>query len=313
MNGFFTSLKGYIDSTVLPASGSHRIYSRIRLADNSAPEGVRTIIGVENESSAENASFIALDRHLVSRGVRVPRVYDVSADGLCYTQDDLGDVSLHDCLDNKPLLLQVMGELPRIQFGAKDFDWSKCFATREFGPRIINFDLNYFKYCFLRISGVLFDENRLQDDFDRLCTDLVGVPSETFLYRDFQSRNIMVYDGNPWYIDFQGGFKGPFYYDLCSFIYHASSAFSQSEKDELKEAYYVSLRDYANVGRIEFEANVRKFALLRIMQALGAYGFRGLVEKKQYFADCIPAGIRNLQSVACDRYPYLKSLSESLL
>lgn len=306
MDIFFTSLPGYAGSTVIPAGGSHRIYSRIFFDDG------RTAVGVENENAAENASFIAISRFLRGRGVRVPEVFAVSDDGRCYVQQDLGDKALHDCLGDRDMLLRVMHDLPALQFAGRDFDFSQCFSTRQFGPRIINFDLNYFKYCFLRPYGASFDENLLQDDLERLCADLLQVEGDTFFYRDFQSRNIMVHDGEPWYIDFQGAFRGPFYYDLCSFIYHASSAFPEALRKELSDAYFDNLQVYRKVDRRTFDRNMGIFALLRIMQALGAYGFRGLVEHKQYFTDCIPAALRNLASVASDAYPYLRDLSVSL-
>lgn len=307
MTDFYKTLPGFERAEVLPASGSHRIYSRLFFGDG------HTEIGVENETSAENASFIAIDRHLRSKGLRVPEVYAVSDNGLCYTQQDLGDVALHDCLGRKDILLKVMEELPALQFGGADFDFSKCFSTKQFGSRIINFDLNYFKYCFLRTYGALFDENLLQDDFDRLCSDLLSVDGDTFFYRDFQSRNVMVHDGEPWYIDFQGGFRGPFYYDLVSFIYHASSAFSNELRIELKTRYFESLQKFRKLDRRKFDSNLDAFALLRIMQALGAYGFRGLTEHKRYFEECIPAALRNLASVPADRYPYIRHLALSLV
>lgn len=329
MNSFFQTVPGFVSAEKLAQSASHRVYWRLHLtqdADTQMPgrnashgpyEGLGTLVGVEGTDAAENRSFIEMSRFFGERGVNVPRVLAQSPDGLCYIQEDLGDDVLRNHLDDKELLKESLRALVRMQQTGRDFDFQKyCFATKEFCPRIIDFDLNYFKYCFLKVYGAEFNEHRLQDDFDRMRADLLAVESDTFLYRDFQSRNVMVRDGEPWFIDFQGGFKGPFYYDLCSFVFQASAGFNAELKAELIDTYYDTLCNFKHVERCEFDANVQLFALFRCLQTLGAYGFRGLTERKQYFIDSIPAGLRNFRSLMdgnCgERYLYLKELAYEL-
>ncbi len=305
MKNFFTSLPGYRSEQRLSQSGSNRSYRRIMLENGS-------VIGVYGSNAAENRTFAAMADYFGKRGISVPRVLAVSEDGLRYIQEDLGDDTLRNHLDDDALLHASLKELVRMQMLGRGFDYSLCFATREFGPRIISFDLNYFKYCFLKPYMAEFDENLLQDDLDRMQEDLLAVKGDTFLYRDFQSRNIMIKDGRPFFIDFQGGFRGPFYYDLCSFVFQASAGFSPERRASLIDTYYRYLGGYVTVGREEFDSNVRLFALFRCLQTLGCYGFRGLTEHKQYFTDSIPAGLKNFRELATERYPYLKKIANEL-
>lgn len=309
MDKFFTSLEGYSHSQMLPGCASHRVYHRLWFEAPGFDGGYGTLVGVENDNAAENETFAAMSSFFRSCGVNVPAVLAVSEDGLRYVQEDLGDDILRSHLDDVGLLKRTLRELVKMQFAGREFDYSKCFATKQFGPRVVDFDLNYFKYCFLKVTGVEFDENLLQDDFDAMRADLCSVPGDTFLYRDFQSRNVMVRDGQPWMIDFQGGFRGPVYYDLCSFVFQASAGFSDSLRAELIDAYYEYLSEYEMVDRAEFDRNVKLFALFRCLQTLGCYGFRGLTERKQYFIDSIPMGLANFRALASDRYPYLKHLA----
>lgn len=311
MNGFFQSYPGFKSAQKLAQSASHRVYWRIFL-DNAG-----SVVGVEGTDVAENHSFIAMSEFFSSRGINVPKVLAVSDDGLCYIQEDLGDDVLRNHLDDTDLLKEAIHGLIRIQQTGRDFDFEEhCWATRSFGPRVVMFDLNYFKYCFLKVYGIEFNEYRLQDDLERMCEDLCAVESDTFLYRDFQSRNIMIRDGQPWFIDFQGGFRGPFYYDLCSFVFQASARFSDAVRGELIDTYYAFLCEYRQVNRAEFDSRVELFALYRCLQTLGAYGFRGLTERKQYFIDSIPSGIANFRNImqggVGERYPYLKELANEL-
>ncbi len=307
MEEFFELYPGFIRAEALPVTASNRKYYRLFLQEGS-------VIGVSSGNVAENDSFIAMSRFFRAKGLRVPEILACSGDGRCYVQQDLGEDSLRSHLDDNQLLCTVVRELVHIQFAGRDFDYSQCFATREFGLRPIMFDLNYFKYCFLKpwfsLSGCLdLDENRLQDDFEAMCADLLDEPSDTFLYRDFQSRNVMVKEGQPWYIDFQGGYRGPIYYDLCSFVYQASAGFTQQQRRTLIDAYYDELQRFRTVPRERCDEKVGLFALFRCLQTLGAYGFRGLFEKKQYFISSIPAGLANLKALATDKYPYIKTLA----
>lgn len=297
----------------LPASGSNRRYYRLTLPSDKA-------IAAEGTSHEENAAFISLSSHFLSKGLPVPRVLAESEDGMSYIQEDLGDKTLFDTLassreagvyseEDKSLLLNVISELPRFQYeGAQGLDFSVCYPQSEFDRRTVMFDLNYFKYCFLKATGVEFNEIRLQDDFERLCEDLV-FPCKTFMYRDFQSRNVMLKDGKPYFIDFQGGRRGPIYYDLASFVYQARAAYPSALREELIQTYLKALAPYEpalDEGR--FRSQLRLFVLFRTLQVLGAYGFRGFFERKPHFIKSVPPAIENLKTLIAepfDSYPYL--------
>jgi len=213
--------------TEMPASGSNRRYYRLH--------GERSLIGVIGQVRAENDAFLYMDKHFKSKGLNVPEVYAVSDDHMCYIQEDLGDRILFKEIEKgrltrvfseeeKSLLVKTIRQLCQFQFlGADGMDFSHCFPSASFDRRSIFWDLNYFKYCFLKATGLEFDEDKLEDDFQRMADVLLRSSSATFMYRDFQSRNVMIYNDEPWFIDFQGGRKGPFYYDVASFLWQAKA------------------------------------------------------------------------------------------
>ena len=298
----------------LPASGSHRQYYRMGGTAGS-------VIGAVGTDRDENQAFITISRHFRSKGLPVPEVLAVSEDGLCYLQEDLGSTSLYDALkagresgtyspQERELLIRTIRLLPRLQFeGAEGLDWDVCYPQREFDERMVNFDLNYFKYDFLKLAEIEFNEIRLQDDFDRLKADLLSVPSETFLYRDFQARNVMLRDGKPSFIDYQGGRKGPFYYDLASFVWQARAQYPADLRQAMVAAYREALKPYISVPEAEFQQHLRLFVLFRTLQVLGAYGYRGLFERKPYFIESLPFALRNLRSLLpFPEYPYLSEV-----
>ena len=257
--------------------------------------------------------------HFKAKGIPVPEVYAVSEDGMTYIQEDIGDDTLFKKLkdeDPQQLLCKAVRLLPDIQFkGAEDFDFAICHPTRKFDRRLVLFDLNYFKYCFLKPSGLEFDEVRLQDDFERLADDLTSVPSDTFMYRDFNARNVMVKDAQPYFIDFQGGMQGPIYYDVASFIWHARAGYSDQLKEKMLDEYLEALAAYMTIDRESFTHTLRIFVLFRTMQILGAYGFRGLVEQKAAFVVSIPDAISSLVTQLESPfapYPYLDSVLRQL-
>ena len=283
----------YTNAYPLTGSASNRQYFRLS-------DGQTSCIGVLGLSASENKAFISMAAHFKSKGIPVPEVYSVSEDGMAYIQEDIGDDTLFKKLkdeDSQQLLCKAVRLLPDIQFkGAEGFDFTLCHPTVKFDRRLVLFDLNYFKYCFLKPSGLEFDEVRLQDDFERLADDLTSVPSDTFMYRDFNARNVMVKDGEPYFIDFQGGMQGPIHYDVASFIWHARAGYSKEQKMQLSDEYLNALSAYITVDRAAFEATLRLFVLFRTMQILGAYGFRGLVEQKAAFVVSIPDAISSLAS-----------------
>lgn len=287
----------------LSAAGSNRTYFRMRRNGES-------VVGCVGTSAAENRTFVYMARHFVAMGLPMPNVIAVSDDGMCYLQEDLGGESLYDLVAagrkaggkysdaEVSLLKKTIALLPDIQFkGAQGFDFTQCYQCREMDEDCVRFDLNYFKYCYMKLVGVDFDEYALEADFKLLTSRLTSFSTDTFLYRDFQARNVMIRDGRPFFIDFQGGRKGPIYYDVASFLWQASSRFSGALRNELIDEYLCALQKYMSVSREEFVSNLKLFVLFRTLQVLGAYGYRGLWEKKQYFIDSIPAALANLSEL----------------
>lgn len=315
LNELFRSNFGCMPESVTPLAGSasNRKYYRMTCGESSC-------IGVVGTDARENDAFVTIARHLRSKGISVPEVIAVSEDGMAYVQKDLGDVVLFDMLQKarrtgegmeevEDILCKVMAELPRIQcVGAEGLDFNVCYPQPSFDMRMVQFDLNYFKYCFLKPSGLEFDEVLLQNDLDRFAQELLEDDSDTFLYRDFNARNVMLKDGQPYFIDFQGGRRGPVYYDVASFIWHARAAYPESLKERMLSVYMESLGKYRHVDETEFRSRLRLFVLFRTLQVLGAYGFRGLVEQKANFVTVIPAAVTSVGEMAAegfDDYPYL--------
>ena len=303
--------------------GSSRRYYKITAANGSS------VYGVTSTSPDENLSFYRLSQMFANRHLPVPKVYAISDDHLCYLQQNLGTTTLqqylhsYDCSNPATpnpgikMLEQVMRDLPRLQFlGAGDDVFSQCYPVPALDEMSVMFDLNYFKYCYVKLTGIEFNEVLLQHDFERLTHDILSENSDTFLYRDFQARNVMVFDGKPCYIDYQGGRRGPIYYDVASFLWQASAHYSPALRDHLIDTYLEALQPYRSLTRTQFEPRLMLFVLFRTLQVLGAYGFRGLWERKAHFIDSIPAGLSNLMSLVnqgtIDAYPYLKQVAISL-
>ncbi len=308
----------------LPSSGSNRRY--FRLSDS---DGGKSLIGVLGTSVEENNAFIYMARHFAEKGLPVPEVLAVSDDRMAYIQTDLGDTLLFNEIEKgrltrsfsvheKDVLARTIRLLPDIQFGgAEDMDFSVCYPAVEFDERSIMWDLNYFKYCFLKATGIEFKEDKLEDDFHALSDVLMeSAQGNTFMYRDFQSRNVMIRDGEPWFIDFQGGRRGPFYYAVASFLWQAKANLPESLRHELLEEYLKSLNKYLTISGEEFHARLRHFVLFRTLQVLGAYGFRGSFEKKPHFMQSVPFAIANLRALLHEpynEYPYLNELLHRLV
>lgn len=320
----FENITGSEPETIvqLSGSGSNRRYCRLAA-------GGHTYIGVAGTDVKENEAFITLSGHFRTKGIPVPEVLSVSPDGMCYIQEDLGDELLADRVakahktggieeggDLDELLCKTMSLLPKIQMeGAGGLDFSVCYPQPSFDRRMVMFDLNYFKYCFLKPSGVEFNEVLLQDDFERFADDLLKEESDTFLYRDFNARNVMIKDGQPYFIDFQGGRRGPVYYDVASFVWQARARYPQWLKEKMVGSYIEALTAYVQVDRQEFESRLRLFRLFRSLQVLGAYGFRGLVENKAQFVVCIPQAISDLKELLAELpedYPYLREVLQQM-
>ena len=311
LESLYISLFGVPSVTCTPLTGSASNRRYYRMTSESG-----TCIGVVGTDVLENEAFLTIARHFRSKGINVPEVYAVSDDMSAYLQEDLGDSILFDLKDDA-LLNKAMSMLPKIQFeGAQGLDFSVCYPQPSFDRRMVMFDLNYFKYCFLKPSGLEFNEVKLQDDFENLADALLKEDSETFLYRDFNARNVMVRDGEPYFIDFQGGRRGPIYYDVASFAWHARARFSAEQKRKMLDAYLDALKEYREVDRKSFEDRLRLFVFFRILQVLGAYGFRGWVEHKANFVTSIPAAISELKDMMTEgfaEYPYLTQVLRDLV
>ncbi len=301
-------------TAVTKGAGSNRRYYRL-----CGHDGV-TAIGVVGTARQENEAFIYLSHYFRSRGLPVPQVYAVSDDHMCYLQQDLGTTALYDALaegraageyspQEVALLRTAICTLPTIQFCSIDtapLDYSVCYPTPQFDRESIFFDLNYFKYCFVKAVGVEFSERELEADFRHLADDLLSDNTAWgFMYRDCQARNIMLVDNQPYFIDYQGGRYGPCYYDVASFLWQASARYSPALRTQLIDDYYTAARQYVSLPtRDVFLSRLRLFVLFRLLQVLGAYGFRGYFERKAYFINSLPPAIDNLREVLTTPLPY---------
>ena len=304
----------------LCGDGSNRVYYRLSGV-------VESVVGVVGTSVDENRAFVALSDAFCKSGVNAPKVLAVSEDGLAYLQNDLGDETLFSSMKKSresgefsekdvEMLCKVMSALPHIQYKVPQyFDFSLCYPVSDFNERTVMWDLNYFKYCFLKGVGIEFNENLLEDDFLKLRNALLAENENTFLYRDFQSRNVMICGGEPYFIDFQGGRKGPVYYDVASFVGQARAHYTAPVVNRMIDAYLDSLAGYKSVNREDFMEKLTLFRVFRLLQNLGTYGYRGLFERKKAFVDIIPAAVLQLKELLAtftSDYPYLYRVVEQI-
>ncbi|MCM1319681.1 MAG: phosphotransferase [Muribaculaceae bacterium] len=276
--------------TIAPilGSGSDRTYMRL-----SSPSG--SAIGVIGSDRKENDTFIYIDRKIREIDLNAPEIYCVSEDGMAYLQQDLGDVSLFSCLHTEQAdvyIKEVMRSLHKLQFDL-DLCPAKLYPVEAMTSEAAMWDLHYFKYCFLKAAGVNIDEQSLENDFAHLINDLWHDSLQGLIYRDCQSRNIMICEDKPWWIDFQSIRKGPVLYDVASFLWQARAGFSAEERKLYAQVYYDNLPIANRPSYREYEDNLHKMALLRTLQVLGAYGLRGLTEHKAHFVVSIPAALNN--------------------
>lgn len=277
-------------------SASPRLYFRIF-------DGNQTLIGVFNADTKENRAFIYFSKIFGKSSIQVPKVYAVSDSETYYLIQDLGNVNLLDILKKqgetdyvKSLYRKSIDQLFRMQFDAVnqiDFE-TFAYPRPSFDKQAVLWDLNYFKYYFLKVSGLTFDEQLLENDFQFLAESISNQEWTAFMFRDFQGRNIQILNEEVWLIDYQGGRRGPVLYDLVSLLFQASAQLSLPFKEELKHYYKNLLSKHIVVQNETFEHNFNSLALIRILQTLGAYGYRGLIEKKKYFIESIPMALTNL-------------------
>jgi aminoglycoside/choline kinase family phosphotransferase len=306
----------------LPQSGSYREYYRLR------GQGT-TAIGVYNFDRKENEAFLDFTKHFLSKGLLVPEIYQENLNENVYLLQDLGDTSLFSFLnDNREdddfppsaidLYKNVLEQLPAFQIRGNDgLNYSKCYPRNSFDKQSMMWDLSYFKYYFLKLAKVSFDEQELENDFETFSDWLLKEDSDYFLYRDFQSRNVMVHNGEPYFIDYQGGRKGALQYDVASLLFDAKADIPAEIRDELLEHYLRHLGKYKQVNETKFRDYYIGFALIRLMQAMGAFGFRGIHEKKPHFLASIPYAIGNMTFILSNydipiKIPHLLKVLASL-
>ncbi len=310
----------------LAADGSTRHYFRL------VWDRERTVIGALGPDREENAAFLSFAKSFRAAGLPVPEIYaEDQAEG-AWLDEALGDTTLFQALSAAraaeaagasgtgetggsggvgefpasivPLYRRVLGILPRFQVeGHRVADYSKAYPRHAFDQQSIGWDLNYFKYHFLKLAGVPFSEQRLESDFARLTAFLLQAPADTFLYRDFQSRNVMIRSGEPWFVDFQGGRKGAPHYDVASLLYDAKALIPARLRLELLEHYLGELERVYPVDRSRFRELFTGFVLVRLMQAMGAYGYRGFFERKRRFLESVPHAARNLDDLLAAGLP----------
>src|SRR3989449_4425363 len=266
-----------------------------------------TAIGILYGVREENAAFLAFSKHFRRHGLPVPEIYAEDLTHGAYLEEDLGDTTLFEFLSNNrtgeniapPVVeayRQALAVLPRFQIEAgRHLNYKVCYPRASFDRQSIAWDLNYFKYYFLKLAGIPFSEQALEDDFGRLTKFLLSANRDYFLYRDLQSRNVMLRDGHPFFLDYQGGRKGALQYDIASLLYDAKADLPPGLRQQLLDHYVDKLAGFINLEREEFLRYYYAYVHVRIMQALGAYGFRGFYERKTHFLQSVPYALNNLR------------------
>jgi len=296
----------------LPLSGSARRY--FRLCDQE-----KSYIGVYHTNLLENELFINFTRHFQTKSLHVPEIYCVSSDQTCYLQQDLGDQMLLRVVERErtrttgqlsshlmTLYKKALSELIRFQLiGGEGLDYARCLPRPTFDARCVLWDLNYFKYCFLKLCGVDVDEDALEADFTTLTEVICRESTAAFMFRDFQSRNIIVLDEEVYFIDYQGGRRGALPYDVASLLCDPIVAIPPAQQEELLDFYVQELRHYRELSPESFKQAYPHFALIRLLQALGAFGLRGLHERKQHFIDSILPGLQAINTLLTEQQAIL--------
>ena len=296
----FQSPVGQIKPLQGELGGSGRKIVRLASEKHSA-------IGVLYDVREENVAFLEFSRHFRRHRLPVPEIYAEDLSRGAYLEEDLGDSTLFEFLSRNragekiaPQAVEayrkVVAELPRFQIEAgHDLNYKVCYPCASFDQQSIAWDLNYFKYYYLKLAGIPFNEQELEDDFGRLTKFLLSAPRDYFLYRDFQSRNVMLRDGQPFFLDYQGGRKGALQYDIASLLYDAKADLPPELRQQLLDYYLERLAHFTDLDRETFMHYYYAYAYVRIMQALGAYGFRGFYERKTHFLQSVPYALKNLR------------------
>jgi aminoglycoside/choline kinase family phosphotransferase len=302
-----------IKINALPKSGSDRKYFRIYA-------GNKSLIGAYNPNLEENEAFIGFTEHFISKGLPVPEIFGYLPEKFIYFLKDLGDINLFTWLQQKQtgagfdikaedMYCTILDKLIHFQIkGIDGLNLDLCYPHRSFDRQSMMWDMNYFKYMFLKLVAVPFNERRLEFDFNLLADFLLETGQEYFLYRDFQSANVMIVKGEPWFIDYQGGRKGAPQYDVASLLYDAKAHIPEKSRQKLLDYHIYNFCSESGESRAQFKGYFAGFSMIRLMQALGAFGFRGLYEKKPTFTvSIVPAVKLLIQLIDSEQLPVLLS------
>jgi len=292
---------------IVRLSGGEQDKVRLESSGQSDFQSSQSAIGILYDVREENVAFIEFSRHFRRHGLPVPEIYAEDLRHGAYIEQDLGDTTLFEFLvanragENiapsvEDAYIKVVQMLPRFQVEAgRDLNYKVCYPRASFDRQSIAWDLNYFKYYFLRLAGIAFSEQALENDFSRLTRFLLTAPRDYFLYRDYQSRNVMLLEGGPFFLDYQGGRKGALHYDIASLLYDAKADLPPALRQKLLSHYMEALRGMIGLEPHAFMHHYYAFVYVRMMQALGAYGFRGFYERKPHFLQSVPYAIKNLR------------------
>jgi aminoglycoside/choline kinase family phosphotransferase len=302
VNTLFHSYCGHKPDSIepLPASGSYRQYYRLKFGDKS-------FLAAYNADRKENIAFISFTKTFLSSGLKVPEIYCEDIENNVYLLQDLGNTTLLNYLssveanrysqpDKISIYKKVLAYLPVFQVkGGMQIDYSVCYPRHAFDKQSMLWDLNYFKYYFLKLARIPFDEQHLEYDFQSFSDFLLETDCSCFMYRDFQSRNIMLVENEPYFIDYQGGRRGAVQYDIASILFEAKTSLDSNTREVLLYHYLDILKKYAKTDEKAFMKYYYGYVYIRLMQAMGAYGFRGLYEKKELFLQSIPKALEHLK------------------
>ena len=309
----YKEIFGHAETAVipLPRSGSDRRYFRIH-------DGGKTIIGAFNANPEENEAFIGFTGHFRNKSLPVPEMFGYLPEKSVYYLQDLGDDNLYTWLhkktviapfDNETMILyrKILDQLILFQTrGIDGLDLNLCYPHRSFDRQSMMWDMNYFKYMLLKLLAAPFNERKLEQDFNFLADYLLGTGQDYFLYRDFQTANVMVVGEDPWFIDYQGGRKGAPQYDVASMLYDAKIPMNETDRETLLSYYIENFCSDTKEDRYKFRGYYSGFSMIRVMQALGAFGFRGLYEQKPTFTDSIVPGVRLLNQIIDQAETHIK-------
>ena len=305
---------------LMPVSGSDRRYYRLSNKKHKA-------VGTYNTNVAENNTYFYFTELFKKHEINIPEIYKINKDRKYYLQQDLGKTSLFDLLNKEGFTDDVqknfekaLDQLVKLQWMAgREANFDQCFSTKQFDEKAIMADLFYFKYYFVDLQKIHYNKSALMEEMEQLSRELGRVEPQMLMYRDFQSRNIMIHDKKAYLIDFQGAMKGPAQYDLASLLWQAKAQLPEAWKEHLLNSYITALNDLpiSKINEIHFRKGYGHFVLLRLMQVLGAYGFRGLLERKPHFISSIAPALKNLEIFLetypqIPAYPELRSLLEKL-